>query len=36
VLLLRQGFRQAVLEFLVTERAIAEELRTRILAWRHD
>jgi len=25
-----------VLEFLVTERAIAEELRTRILAWRHD
>ena len=34
--LLSQGFRQAVLEFLVTERAIAEEPCTHILAWREE
>ncbi len=34
--LLRVGFRRAVLEFLVAERAISEELCTRILAWRHS
>lgn len=31
--LLREGFRRAALEFLVAARAIAEELRARILGW---
>lgn len=33
--LLREGFRQAVLQFLAKEWAISEELRSRILEWRH-
>ena len=33
--LLREGFRQAVLDFLVKERAIPAELRSRLLEWRH-
>ena len=33
--LLAEGFRRAVLEFLVKNCAIAEELRSRILGWRH-
>lgn len=31
----RLNGRKRLLDFLVTERAIAEELCTRILAWRH-
>jgi hypothetical protein len=33
--LLREGFRQAVLDFLVKVRAIPAELRSRLLEWRH-
>ena len=33
--LLREGFRQAVLQFLAKEWAISEELRSRMLRWRH-
>jgi len=33
--LLAEGFRRAVLKFLVKNCAIAEELRQRMLAWRH-
>ena len=34
--LLERGFRRAVLDFLVRERAISEELRTRMLGWRYS
>jgi hypothetical protein len=33
---LEGGFRRAVLDFLVKERAIFEELRSRMLGWRHS
>ena len=33
--LLAEGFRGAVLEFLAKERAIADDLRAKILGWRH-
>ena len=33
--LLAEGFRRAVLEFLVKNAALAEEIRSRMLAWRH-
>ena len=33
--LLAEGFRCAVLEFLVKERAITDELRTKMLCWRY-
>jgi len=33
--LLAEGFRRAVLDFLVENEAVSEELRARILAWRH-
>ena len=33
--LLAEGFRRAVLEFLVKERAITDELRTKMLGWRY-
>jgi len=33
--LLAGGFRRAVLDFLVKSEALLEELRTRMLAWRH-
>jgi hypothetical protein len=33
--LLAEGFRRAVLEFLVKARAIRDELRSRLLGWRH-
>lgn len=33
--LLREAFRQAVLDFLVKGRAIPAELRSRLLEWRH-
>jgi hypothetical protein len=33
--LLAQGFRRAVLDFLATNEALSEELRNRMLAWRH-
>jgi len=32
--LLSRGFRKAVLDFLVAERAITEDLRSRLLGWR--
>ena len=32
--LLREGFRQAVLQFLAKEWAISKELRSRMLRWR--
>ena len=34
--LLEDGFRRAVLDFLVRERAISEELRGRMLGWRRE
>jgi len=34
--LLEGGFRRAVLDFLVAERAISEELRHRMLGWRYS
>ena len=34
--LLEGGFRRAVLDFLVRERAISEELRSRMLGWRYS
>ena len=34
--LLAEGFRRAVLEFLVRRQALSEELRTRLLGWRHS
>jgi len=34
--LLEGGFRRAVLDFLVEERAISEELRNRTLGWRYS
>ena len=34
--LLEGGFRRAVLDFLVAERAISEELRSRMLGWRYS
>ena len=34
--LLEGGFRRAVLDFLVRERAISEELRGRMLGWRYS
>jgi hypothetical protein len=34
--LLDGGFRRAVLEFLVAERAISEQLRRRMLGWRYS
>jgi hypothetical protein len=34
--LLEGGFRRAVLDFLVGERAISEELRERMLGWRYS
>ena len=34
--LLEGGFRRAVLDFLVAERAISEELRARMLGWRYS
>jgi hypothetical protein len=34
--LLEGGFRRAVLDFLVEERAISEELRSRMLGWRYS
>jgi hypothetical protein len=33
--LLAEGFRRALLEFLVKARAIPDELRSRLLGWRH-
>jgi hypothetical protein len=33
--LLAEGFRRAVLDFLVKNDALSEELRGRMLAWRH-
>ena len=33
--LLAEGFRRAVLAFLVKERAIADKLRVKMLGWRH-
>jgi len=33
--LLAEGFRRAALEFLLKERAITDELRSRLLGWRH-
>jgi hypothetical protein len=33
--LLAEGFRRAVLDFLVENEAVSEELRRRMLAWRH-
>lgn len=33
--LLAEGFRRAVLDFLVKNEALSEELRNRMLAWRH-
>ena len=33
--LLAEGFRRAVLAFLVKNDALADELRSRMLAWRH-
>ena len=34
--LLKGGFRRAVLDFLVEQRAISEELRARMLGWRYS
>jgi hypothetical protein len=34
--LLEGGFRRAVLDFLVEERAISDELRARMLGWRYS
>ena len=34
--LLAEGFRRAVLDFLVKNEALADELRQRMLAWRHS
>jgi hypothetical protein len=33
--LLAEGFRRAVLDFVVKNEALSEELRGRMLAWRH-
>jgi hypothetical protein len=33
--LLAEGFRRAVLDFLVKNEALSKELRARMLAWRH-
>ncbi len=32
----REGFRRAVLEFLVRQQALSEALRSRMLGWRQE
>ncbi len=34
--LLAEGFRRAVLEFLVRQHALSEDLRRRMLGWRYS